>query len=345
MFGNPAREKILFPLVKRICSSVRNSFRQHEVPVILETIKHICGDSPATLANFTDTSAMKFKRGSPGISLDVGYMSDFKFKRRFARENLTVIGVEEVEDEDDDSFENSRSSLAPPTKKRKLNTQTQGGGRIPKGKDFWSQVDTFIAKKITEFGTKNLQNAGWKEYTKDTIRMDEIHFPVLPDLEMDAELSKTNHPFFSSPTPTFWHGKIPAENFRSRILWLLSRIHKTSRYFGTLELGLLLSCSSSVYFDGPGRAVQDRCGFEEEYETWDSGQWALHCPSGTPGCTAPGCCGPGVAAWSRNLPFPLHSSLRRGTAASGYCTAHLGPWGVLRSSWTWCGCMVPSRVL
>jgi hypothetical protein len=28
VFGNPAREKILFPLVKRICSSVRNSFRQ-----------------------------------------------------------------------------------------------------------------------------------------------------------------------------------------------------------------------------------------------------------------------------------------------------------------------------
>lgn len=123
---------------------------------------------------------MKFKRGGPGISLDVGYsvhnailvrvlvschsVSYFKFKRRFARENPTVIGVEEVEGEDDDSFEDSRSSPAPPTKKRKLSTQTQGGGRIPKGKDFWSQVDTFFTKKITEFGTKNLQNAGWKEY-------------------------------------------------------------------------------------------------------------------------------------------------------------------------------------
>ncbi|KAJ7821504.1 hypothetical protein B0H13DRAFT_1920674 [Mycena leptocephala] len=145
VFGNPAREKILFPLVKRICSSVRNSFRQ-------DIRNSICGDSPL-LGRFTYTSAMKFKRGGPGISLDVGY------------------------------------SVHNAILKRKLSTQTQGGGRIPKGKDFWSQVDTFFTKKITEFGTKNLQNAGWKEYTKDTIRMDEIHFPALPDLEMDAELS------------------------------------------------------------------------------------------------------------------------------------------------------------
>ncbi|KAJ7922126.1 hypothetical protein B0H13DRAFT_1551081, partial [Mycena leptocephala] len=157
VFGNPAREKILFPLVKRICSSVRHSFRQ-------DIRNSICGDCPAMFADFTYISAMKFKRGGPGISLDVGYRQETStapsWYRRFARENPTVIGVEEVEGE----VEDSRSSPAPATKKRKLSTQTQGGGRIPKGKDFWSQVDTFFTKKITEFGTKNLQNAGWKEY-------------------------------------------------------------------------------------------------------------------------------------------------------------------------------------
>ncbi|KAJ6574072.1 hypothetical protein B0H19DRAFT_933473, partial [Mycena capillaripes] len=66
VFGNPSREKSLVSLVKRTCSSVCNSLRQ-------DIRNGICGDSPATLAEFTYSSATKFKRGGPGLNLDVGY--------------------------------------------------------------------------------------------------------------------------------------------------------------------------------------------------------------------------------------------------------------------------------
>ncbi|KAJ7676314.1 hypothetical protein B0H14DRAFT_2423568, partial [Mycena olivaceomarginata] len=75
VFGNPSREKSLVSIVKRTCSSVRNSLRQ-DVPLdspLLRFENSICGDNTATLAAFTYSSATKFKRGGPGLSLDVGY--------------------------------------------------------------------------------------------------------------------------------------------------------------------------------------------------------------------------------------------------------------------------------
>ncbi|KAJ7932001.1 hypothetical protein B0H13DRAFT_1857417 [Mycena leptocephala] len=138
VFGNPSREKALV-------SVLRTS---------------ICGNTPATLAQFTYSSANKFKRGGSGVDLDVSFTIHNALLRRFARENPFVIGVEEVDD--DDSTEDIGSSPAPPQKKRKITAAGHAGGRIPKGQDFWSQADAFFAKKITEFGSKNLQSAGWK---------------------------------------------------------------------------------------------------------------------------------------------------------------------------------------
>jgi hypothetical protein len=77
-------------------------------------------------------------------------------------ENPSAIGVEEVED--DDSNEDPGSSPAPPSKKRKITATSRAGGRVPKGKDLWSQADAFFVKKIADFGSKNLQGSGWKEY-------------------------------------------------------------------------------------------------------------------------------------------------------------------------------------
>ncbi|KAJ7688024.1 hypothetical protein B0H17DRAFT_1201703 [Mycena rosella] len=169
VFGNPSREKALASLVKKTCSSVRNSLRQ-------DIRNSICGDTPSTLSTFTYTSASKFKRGGPGLSLDIGYTIHNAHLRRFAIENPSIIGVEDVV-EDEDSNDDPGSSPAPASKKRKLNTAAHAGGRIPKGKDFWSQVDAFFATKIHEFGSKNLQSPGWKEYNSETIRRDEQRFP------------------------------------------------------------------------------------------------------------------------------------------------------------------------
>ncbi|KAJ7829262.1 hypothetical protein B0H13DRAFT_2679917 [Mycena leptocephala] len=174
VFGNPSREKALVSIVKKTCSSVRNSFRQ-------DLRSSICGDTPSTLAQFTFASATKFKRGGPGLSLDVSFTIHNALLHRFARENPSVTGVEEVEE--DESAEDFGSSPAPAQKKRKITVTGHGGGRIPKGKDFWSQADTFFVRKINEFGGKNLQSAGWKEYTNETVRADEYLFPSLEEIE------------------------------------------------------------------------------------------------------------------------------------------------------------------
>ncbi|KAJ7110367.1 hypothetical protein C8R43DRAFT_1139377 [Mycena crocata] len=150
VFGNPSREKALVAIVKRICSSVRNSLRQ-------DLRNSICGDSPDSLAVFMYATAMKFKRGGAGSNLDVGFTVHNALLRRFARENPVAIGISEVEDED--------------------STEDHGGGRIAKGKDFWSQVDAFFSRKITEYGSKNLQSSGWKAYTAETLALDEALFP------------------------------------------------------------------------------------------------------------------------------------------------------------------------
>ncbi|KAJ7328008.1 hypothetical protein DFH08DRAFT_816169 [Mycena albidolilacea] len=92
-------------------------------------------------------------------------------------ENPSAIGVEEVED--DDNNKDFGSSPAPPSKKCKITTTSHAGARVPKGKDFWSQADTFFVKKIADFGSKNLQGSGWKDYvlyTNETLRIDESFF-------------------------------------------------------------------------------------------------------------------------------------------------------------------------
>ncbi|KAJ7606700.1 hypothetical protein FB45DRAFT_670086, partial [Roridomyces roridus] len=66
VFGNPLREKALFVLVKRICSSVRNSFRQ-------DILNSICAETAVNLPDFAYASATKFKRGGPGLNLPVGF--------------------------------------------------------------------------------------------------------------------------------------------------------------------------------------------------------------------------------------------------------------------------------
>jgi hypothetical protein len=82
VFDNPAREKTLASKVNRICSSVRNSYRQDVCMqlfysmwrlIISQLRASICGNTVVSLAAFTYTSATKFKRGGPGEELDIAF--------------------------------------------------------------------------------------------------------------------------------------------------------------------------------------------------------------------------------------------------------------------------------
>ncbi|KAK7027591.1 hypothetical protein R3P38DRAFT_2526299 [Favolaschia claudopus] len=182
VFGNTAREKAFASLVKRTCSSVRNSFRQ-------DLQNSMCGDSTTPLAQLTYATAMKFKWGGAGVKLDVGYSVHNAILRRFAREHPTAIGVEELEVEEDDTAEELASSPEPPSKKRRVSPSTNGGGRITKGRDFWSMVDTFFTAKMTELSSKNLQaQAGKNIYIQETLALNEKYFPNPTDSSVDKEI-------------------------------------------------------------------------------------------------------------------------------------------------------------
>lgn len=77
-------------------------------------------------------------------------------QRKFAFDNPNLLGVSEVESDTDDVPGDTARVL----KKRKVGTV---GGRIPKGEDFWGQVDAFFRKEVGAHG-KNLAGPGWKSY-------------------------------------------------------------------------------------------------------------------------------------------------------------------------------------
>jgi len=64
---------------------------------------------------------------------------------------LSLLGAEETANDDNDGV------TEPSTNKRKRN-----GGRVPKGQDFWSQVDQFFVREVKARG-RQLTGNGWRE--------------------------------------------------------------------------------------------------------------------------------------------------------------------------------------
>ncbi|KAJ7290656.1 hypothetical protein C8J57DRAFT_1213294 [Mycena rebaudengoi] len=127
VFGVPARSKMLNAFVKTMSSSVRNACIEPTSYTPLET--------------FVFQSATKYKNGGPGEQLSDLFTIHATLLRRFAYDNPTLLSNEETEDENEN--ENDEDLAAPSKKKRK-----RAGGRIPKGKDFWSQVDAYFNKEV-----------------------------------------------------------------------------------------------------------------------------------------------------------------------------------------------------
>ncbi|KAJ7246702.1 hypothetical protein C8J57DRAFT_1523407 [Mycena rebaudengoi] len=161
IFGVPVRVKMLNAFVKTTSSSVRNAWRQD----IRDSIEPT---SYTPLETFVFQSATKYKNGGPGEQLSDLFTIHAALLRRFAYDNPMLLGKEEAEDENEN--ENDEDLAVPSKKKRK-----RAGGRIPKGKDFWSQVDAYFNKEVESRG-RNFTEPRWKEYVKQIIADDKQEF-------------------------------------------------------------------------------------------------------------------------------------------------------------------------
>jgi hypothetical protein len=82
-------------------------------------------------------------------------------KRKFAYNNQGLAAVAS-NDDDNSEFEND-PAISDTRKRKRAQLGRRGGGRIPKGEDFWSKADAFFKEKVLQFGD-NLTAPAWKEY-------------------------------------------------------------------------------------------------------------------------------------------------------------------------------------
>ncbi|KAI0723527.1 hypothetical protein C8Q76DRAFT_794454 [Earliella scabrosa] len=204
IFGSPHREKVLQGIIKTVSSSVRNAFRQ-------DLRNSVFGKHPITLSQFTNQTAARFKRGGIGKKgLPTGLTIRNALLRRFALDNPQILNIAETEvDEDTPGSEADPegglcvdAQAGPAQKKRK--TATTAGGRVPRGQDFWSQVDVYLAGYIIQWGN-NITAPEWKTFVDDVIFRDHQNFPdrsySLPATPA-TEPTLSNGPFHGAPQST-----------------------------------------------------------------------------------------------------------------------------------------------
>ncbi|KAJ7659055.1 hypothetical protein DFH06DRAFT_905712, partial [Mycena polygramma] len=157
--GVPAREQALASKVRDAGSSVRNAFRK-------EIVASIKADTWVSLSQFTFDCLSKHKIGGAPSPIPQTYSAHFAILRRFAFDNPHLNPPEPVpapvEEEDDEDGENDgRPQKRTRPASRPRGAKAKSGGRIPKGEDFWGQVDIFFKGELKTRGT-NLTGLKWK---------------------------------------------------------------------------------------------------------------------------------------------------------------------------------------
>ncbi|KAJ4474049.1 hypothetical protein C8J55DRAFT_562693 [Lentinula edodes] len=166
IFGHPTYESALEKAIKRACSSVRNAFRQH----LRDSI-----EKGTDAAMFThNMNKIYIRMAGPNYNQRLLLLRNVVL-RRFIFDNPNALWAEEDPNQDDSASDNnntqsSESSTPPPPKKRK----TAVGGKISKGKDFWSLVDSWFVSK-QDLG-KKLTDPAWKELLEQYVQFDEDGF-------------------------------------------------------------------------------------------------------------------------------------------------------------------------
>ncbi|KAI6028185.1 hypothetical protein EDC04DRAFT_2899035 [Pisolithus marmoratus] len=175
IYRNPACEKILMGYIKRQCSSIRNSFRE----LLWDSV---IGDSTSTLTDFVFNCTSRFKLGGPTVGVTSAHTAHLAILHHFSLENPELLDHEEELDEEpplqDEELAHS-TSAKPPRKKWKH------GGHVPKGEDFWSQVEH------------------WTSYIVETVAKDEQHFQPQVVHNPFMEDVTTDDSYLTGPTGSF----------------------------------------------------------------------------------------------------------------------------------------------
>ncbi|KAF9026698.1 hypothetical protein BDP27DRAFT_1437431 [Rhodocollybia butyracea] len=133
VFGNPVYEQVLEHAIRKMCSSVRNGFRQH----LRDSIKNgIGGPKPNDRLVLLQNVAL----------------------RNFVHQHSDLLWEEETESHNTDK---GGPEFSEPPAKRKRASKNHTGKKL-KGNDFWSMVDDWYSKKVEELGTK-ITDSGWKQ--------------------------------------------------------------------------------------------------------------------------------------------------------------------------------------
>ncbi|KAH9040604.1 hypothetical protein EDB84DRAFT_1646509 [Lactarius hengduanensis] len=202
VYSNLSRQKTLMGVIKRACSSVRNGYRE-----LIRNSVDDDDDKNSTLDDFIYDVATRFHPSNVARFINPHTIQHVAILRRFALENPGLLGVVEVEDEDDKyvpgggpnseagdgdgltdplrpaSAASSVTANGPRGRKRKRANRHKGG-------DFWSMVEKWFAARMSvdQFGPAN--SPGWKMYIKETIDNDRKRFqprvvenPYLADFE------------------------------------------------------------------------------------------------------------------------------------------------------------------
>ncbi|KAH7874931.1 uncharacterized protein C8R40DRAFT_1171043 [Lentinula edodes] len=157
IMGNPAYEHALEGRVNKICSSVRNQFRQHIIDSITK--------KPISAADFTHNMNKTYCHpGGPEFNSQHILLRNIVL-RRFVYDRHQIDWAVEEETESIEGDDNSEA----PNKKRKR------GGRVARGCDFWSLVDTWYKDQKKDLG-KKLTDPRWKELLEEYTRYDESGF-------------------------------------------------------------------------------------------------------------------------------------------------------------------------
>ena len=100
----------------------------------------------------------------PGLDLDdSGFTENGRVdQRRYTLENMELADTAELEDDPetpDDAAENLDQQDTTQTRKRKRRK-----GRVPKGSDFWSCLETWWGDRIKEWGDNIGNSTMWKRF-------------------------------------------------------------------------------------------------------------------------------------------------------------------------------------